>query len=289
MADPDYRPDPPSLNPRVASSWAKFLRAKAHADQLIAEMRDASDGNAPGVYETSRKYDPDTEQVIFIAERMTEISDNWSLIVGDCIHNLRCALDHLWWQFAIDFLGREPTDDEARDIQFPILTDRPEAWEGHRFLKHVDPEIAAKAKPIQAYDRGEGEEPVIAILASLSNADKHREVKPTFYRSTEWGVEVGDLPCRDCHIPRDAEDPEIWESTITWPFSETKVGDAVLGIKVVPTGPNPDIDINPHITGYIGFGPKRDVLTTLNKLGALVATVIREFTPLLKHDSATSS
>jgi hypothetical protein len=269
------------------------MRAKAHADKLIAEMRDACDGKAPGVYETSRKYDPDTEQVVFIAERMTEISDEWSLIVGDCIYNLRCALDHLWWQFAIDFLGREPTDNEARDIQFPILPDRPEAWEGHRFLKYVDPEIAAKAKTLQAYDRGEGEEATITMLASLSNADKHREVKPTFYRSTGWGVPIGDLPCRDCHIPRDPEDPDIFESTITWPYpEEIKVGDEVLGIKVVPTGPNPDIDVNPEITGHIGFGPERDVVTTLNKLGRLVFAVIREFAPLLKpgeHESAPLS
>ena len=271
-----------ALDPRLTSSRAKFDRAKKHADDLIAEMREASEDEPPAVLATSRRYDPASERVLFIAERVPEIPDHWSLVIGEVVYNLRCALDHLWWALAVDFLGREPTDAEAREIQFPIL-DRldPAKWEGHRFLSHVSKEAAEKAKPLQCYEKDEGEEPLLRILADLSNTDKHREVKPTLFITSTWSFPMGELPCRDCHIPNDGGDPPIWESDVEFGTEQPRAGDVVLGVKVVPTGPAPDIDIAPEITGHLGFGSESPVLLTLKELGRLVFGVINEFAPLL--------
>jgi hypothetical protein len=44
--------------------------------------------------------------ILWIVETLPEIDEEWGLMVGDAIHNIRCALDHLWWQLAIDHLDR---------------------------------------------------------------------------------------------------------------------------------------------------------------------------------------
>jgi hypothetical protein len=70
-------------------------------------MRTATTDGNPRV-ETDREYDPDSKRVVWIADRMIpEIDPAWTLMIGDCLYNLRCALDHLWWQFAIDSLGED--------------------------------------------------------------------------------------------------------------------------------------------------------------------------------------
>ena len=48
--------------------------------------------------------------------------DRWSLISGDCIHNLRAALDSLIYGIAIYQTGLNPPADE-RVLQFPIVSD----------------------------------------------------------------------------------------------------------------------------------------------------------------------
>jgi hypothetical protein len=107
----------PALNPRLDSARAKWERAKIHAEQLLAEMKDACDGGNPRVTRTSRRFDSDTNEIVWTAEAIVpEIAPAWPLMIGECVYNLRCALDHLWWELAIDHLGREPTGDEAPAI-----------------------------------------------------------------------------------------------------------------------------------------------------------------------------
>jgi len=108
---------------RLAGSWAKLTRAQGHVEDLRRAILDSCGGEAPPrVLSTRREFDPSNNLILWIAESLPEIGDDWGLIVGDAIHNMRCALDHLWWQLAIDHLGRKPTEEEARDIMFPILT-----------------------------------------------------------------------------------------------------------------------------------------------------------------------
>jgi hypothetical protein len=267
---------------RLASARDKVRWAKTHVDQLRSEMRDACDGEAPRVMRTTRKFDPDSERVLFIAERVPEMGEDWGLLIGDALHNLRCALDHLWWQLAIDYLGREPTEKEAPRVQFPII-DAVEDWDGHRFLKLVEKQAADKAKTFQAYDRPDGTEAPLSVLGRLSNHDKHRELHPTFFVSTQHGFTSPDpSECRDCEIPNDGGDPPLWELDISYGEDEPKVGDVVLGIRVVPTGPNPDIDTHPEITGQIALRSQDPVFPLMDKLGGLVTSVLSEFAPLLK-------
>jgi hypothetical protein len=100
-----------------------------------------------------------------------------------------------------------------------------------------------KAKMVQAFDRPEGDESLLGVLADLSNHDKHRKIQPTYFRPIGVGTTIGNAACVDCHLPRSDMDGAEWVATIGFPDWEgVEVGDESLRQEVVPTGPNPDID-----------------------------------------------
>jgi hypothetical protein len=249
-------------------------------------MKDACDGGNPRVTRTSRRFDSDTNEIVWTAEAIVpEIAPSWPLMIGECVYNLRCALDHLWWELAIDHLGREPTDKEAPAIQFPIYPRTPpERFESQRFLKHVGDKVVQKAKMVQGFDRSEGVESLLGVLADLSNHDKHRRIQPTYFRPIQVDTTIGNAACVDCDVPRSDIAGAEWVATIGFPDWEgVGVGDEILRQEVVPTGPNPDIDSDPEIQLVVGFGPEQAVPVILNALGRLVHGVIVEFAPLLKN------
>ncbi len=98
----------------------------------------------------------------------------WSIIVGDFVHNLRSALDHLIWQLVI-VGGGKPT----RSNQFPIFTQEPhterqrEAWD--RMTNGLSEDILNAVKQVQPYTTPDrAKETGLALLNGLSNEDKHR-------------------------------------------------------------------------------------------------------------------
>jgi hypothetical protein len=275
---------------RLAGSWAKVDRAHRHVDDLRRAIVAASDGRGPPrVLATRREFDAEGGHVLFIAERMTEVGEDWGLLVGDAVHNLRCALDHLWWQLAIEHLGRRPTETEAREIQFPILTHLgPERFRRHRYLKHVSPAAGAKAEQFQRYDAGEDQVLLLSVLAELSNHDKHREIRPTFFLPTNTTLSLHPAAelMIDCKIPSEILDGrEVFAAEVLWSDRRPRVGDVVAGMRVEPTGPNPDIDIEPEITGDIELGEEGYTFGILDELGNFVSGTLNWFAPLLGDET----
>jgi hypothetical protein len=274
---------------RLAGSWAKLTRAQGHVEDLKWAIIAACDGEGPPrVLATRREFDPENNFVLWIAERVPEVSDDWGLMVGDAIHNMRCALDHLWWQLAIDHLGRKPTEDEAREIMFPILTFLdPERFRRHRYLKHVSSEAVEKAERCQRYDAGENEVLLLTILATLSNRDKHREIQPAFFVNTSARIPITDMSAFvDCELTNEVRDGmRHFEGKIIHPPERPAVGDVVAGMSVTPTGPSPDIEVDAEVTGEIFLGTQDDMTLMfgiLDEIGQFVGTVINWFAPLLR-------
>src|ERR1039458_556639 len=56
--------------------------------------------------------------VLHVAE-IPSLQD-WTLIIGDCVHNLRSALDHLVYAIAMHESGQNPPPKEDR-LAFPIV------------------------------------------------------------------------------------------------------------------------------------------------------------------------
>lgn len=101
---------------------------------------------------------------------------DFAVTLGECIHNLRSALEYTVWQLACKAKGREPTRKEAKKIQFPIC-DEPEWFSGAAVLAHVSDEAAKELALHQPYaERLDGlhQPALLAPLRDLSNQDKHR-------------------------------------------------------------------------------------------------------------------
>jgi hypothetical protein len=149
--DPKGRPD------------LKVKRAREH----FAELEHAIDAYRAGgnfhVEQTANGRSIDfTLRIDFAAP-----VEDWALVFGDSVHNLRAALDHLAWQ-----LDAKP----GKDSEFPIFVKPPTKWPPPSVAK-----MPAKAREIirglQPYEWASGGNPtehLLAVLHSLDIQDKHR-------------------------------------------------------------------------------------------------------------------
>ena len=96
---------------------SKVDRALEHLQTLDAHIQQtiASEPQPIGAH-----YEPEIESISLYAIGIDFPVMGWGVRIGDCLHNLRSALDHIAWQLALDYLEREPTEAEAKAIQFPI-------------------------------------------------------------------------------------------------------------------------------------------------------------------------
>jgi hypothetical protein len=106
-------------------------------------------------------------------------ADAFGPILGDFIHNVRGALDLSAWRLACIKLGRDPSEDEARLIQFPI-TVSPDAFASSAVLKFIDQEPAEVIESLQPYHAIDPNDDPAALIHWLSNRDKHRLIVPSF-------------------------------------------------------------------------------------------------------------
>jgi hypothetical protein len=105
------------------------------------------------------------------------------LLVGDAVHNLRSALDHIAYALAEDgaaAIGHTMTGEERADIQFPtcINLNQFQSQIGRGRLRFVEATPHALIELYQPYNLL-GQDPEHAIprvLSDLDNTDKHRVI-----------------------------------------------------------------------------------------------------------------
>jgi hypothetical protein len=152
----------------------KLDRAAYHLDSLDANVREWRDRH-------THRYDShfDRErgkQVVHI--RFPELVPvEFRLIIGDCLHNLRSALDNLAYELAVRHYGSSPLPEPFdRRSEFPIFGNR-EWAEGERRNKIgcIHPRAQAIIKGLQPHNRGyDFASHPLWKLNELSNMDKHR-------------------------------------------------------------------------------------------------------------------
>jgi len=209
-----------------------------------------------------------------------EISEHWPLIVGDAIHDLRSALDHLIWQLATVHLGRVPTNRQAPNIQFPEVR-RLKDFTGHRNLRYIDTSDIDRLKPFQPYKRlNRGQLHPLPKLIKLSNVDKHRRIHllVTVPQSASFTNRPDGF--RDCvPVPRLMPDGSYAHAHHMAPRRSPRIDDAILKIFVHPTGPSPDVDWNARLHGFVGIGKLGPAVPMLEGMADYVAAVLNEFDP----------
>jgi hypothetical protein len=166
------------VQPNLASVRAKMARAQSHLDELFTVI-DSLGRPGANVFEYVVGELANDEFVIRVGEILMP-EPGLGPIIGDCVHNLRSALDHLVLQLAVlNSLGK----DAEQKTSFPVCLN------ARDFLnatdKYVKPFVSSDAlaaieemQPYRTLEEGAttGERSFLWFLSQLDNIDKHRVI-----------------------------------------------------------------------------------------------------------------
>lgn len=171
-------------------------RSDEHFDALQDSIHEFF-GRDP--YEVAYDLEPESNQYVVRVKVRERPPPEWSPVIGDIVHNMRSALDHLAWQLVIRN-GCKPFG----KTRFPIFSRDPFDRSLYSKTKHwknalnrwqtqtegMHPRDIAFLKDLQPYQRMDDATPhPLDWLKEFSNWDKHRElhfatsafVGPLFY------------------------------------------------------------------------------------------------------------
>jgi hypothetical protein len=165
---------PPSLQ-RVTD---KIVWTQQHRQTLDAILKGYFQTNPAKIV---REQDSGSNDVFVTVSRTAPIPTGISYAIGDCLQNLRSALDYLVRELVLA-ANNVPTDHEI----FPIC-DTPKGFKNalrRGQLDGVDPDAVTLIELMQPYNRRENwEKSALWILNELANTNKHRRLLVTEMRS----------------------------------------------------------------------------------------------------------
>jgi hypothetical protein len=167
---------------------AKWRRAQAHLETLRQEIPEWSGGwEPPNRYSVTPETHRDGLEYRFYVDPPELDTEGWALLVGDCLFNLRSALDHIVYELHLrHYKGNIPTD--AREAPaFPILTVKPDGKHGRAAdpakwneIKRLGFKQRRAIEVLQPYNRRHHKfrdvRSRLARLQTLNNIDKHRRL-----------------------------------------------------------------------------------------------------------------
>ena len=276
----------------IRGACAKLKRAKVHIkvlfDAIDRQGLMKAEGTSPHVNAFAiplrREFSPNQGAVVSRIDRVIEVGEDWPLLVGDAVHNLRCSLDHLAWQLAIRHYGVAPTDPKIiKQIQFPVVVEEAK-WPAHVHRKHMSDVDAEKLKKFQPFNLGpisraggalhplEG----LAGFNGLDNIDKHRTINVTSVVQDQAALSRMPPTFRDC-VPTAGAGANGFSITYSAASQPPRVGDEILRVYVVKTGPNPDVNFDPGFACYVAIRETWDVRNALETFTEFVTTILGQF------------
>ena len=152
----------------------KLLRADAHREELKSLIDAFFDSNP---YEFYSQFDRQASAWLIRVKVLEEPPPMLGIIVGDIVHNIRSALDHLACQFVLHS-GNQPTTRTA----FPLFDEKPKPGsKPEKRWKDITAGMNAEALEyidhFQPYQTAGKPEPhLLSMLNTLWNWDKHHDI-----------------------------------------------------------------------------------------------------------------
>lgn len=175
------------MSRKGSGSWSKWRRAKRHLETLRHELG-VSRGHAFGWskrYRTTHEAHRNGLEYRFYVNAEKLDTKDWPLLVGDCLFNLRSALDHLVYELHVQRFGNKL----PRDLRsaFPILDGEPDGSDGRaadpakwREIKYLPYPQRRAITWLQPYNRRNDQYRDIrrdlSRIGNFNNIDKHRHL-----------------------------------------------------------------------------------------------------------------
>ncbi len=159
----------------------KLHRAQEHLETLHTAVQAFLWRNA---YDSRVELDAQADELVVLAIVREQPPREWGALLGDLIHNLRSALDHL----AIALVQRADPSAKTSTTAFPIFETDPggpnaskrdkDVWK--KMVKGMSAEHLAAVRGVQPFNTPipEGLVNTLTVIRNLSNADKHRVLIP---------------------------------------------------------------------------------------------------------------
>jgi hypothetical protein len=224
----------------LAGAWTKLARAEHHLNTLTNEMRVFLDSDP---YEFERRLDYENSRYLFYVKRVETPKLQWGAVIGDFIHNLRSALDHLTWQLALKHYGGAIPREVWPEISYPIAHDL-SGFKKRSVLKHLDTEHVTFMQGFQTEHRNP--QNPLTLLHDLWNTDKHRILHATL-------ISVGDIGPQ-FKGNEDAEIRDVWYAK----GEQLVVGTKFADVLFEQSGPDPQVDME-SLRVNIAFGDCPDI------------------------------
>lgn len=145
----------------------KVRRAKVHFDELETELAPFDDPDTNGfvfkadIHDNGRKH-------VWRVKDPPPLGPQFASIAGDCVHNLRTALDHLAWQLVLANGG-----DPGKHIQFPVRANP--SRDPLSIAGQVSEQALQLIKAVQP-ETGGNDGRCLYALNELDVIDKHRHL-----------------------------------------------------------------------------------------------------------------
>ena len=153
---------------RLEGVEAKIEQARSHL-RAFEEAEQSFVDTALGTF--NQDSDPETGEYILGVREIRRPEPFFGILIGDCLHNLRSALDHLAFQLVQFPVRPGGAKAEEHDIAFPICS-APEFFASAKNkIRGASPDVEAVVERLQPYNSGQ---PHLSLLRELSDWDKHR-------------------------------------------------------------------------------------------------------------------
>jgi len=273
--------------------WAKVNRAKQHRDALEGYIKETFSAKA-NLSTLGAKFDKESGEHIVYINRVPDLGpflDNVALFIGDVVHNLRCALDHLAFQLALYHRDGSLTLQQERAVQFPIADNEEGFLKQHgRYLRDIAPEHRTIIERLQPYHGLAGRPDSwsgtyihqLALLRDLSNADKHRMLTPIL--AVPWSSQFFSLTDSLRTIINQGLNQHV-ESLMSGQTphlggDRLEVGSVVLRAAIPGRILEQEVNMAGYVTPMIHLPDGRPLIPTLDRLAAFVVYILHEFEPL---------
>jgi hypothetical protein len=170
----------------------------------------------------------DKGDIIIKLSYQPPLDPRFALVVGDCIHNTRSALDHLVAQLAI--LNSAPAK-AIEKTAFPVCLTNEQFKEQTRrkVAPYITREAFTEIESLQPYKTGDKEKDILWILSQLDIIDKHRVliVAKHKIRVVSMKAVLGDKELFSGNLNNDA------------PWKSAENGAEIIRLRLTPNPPSP--------------------------------------------------